>query len=49
MQKDKYHVPLIFVIKNSDAHELIYKTEIDSQTWKPNYGTKGDSGYGKRH
>ena len=32
-EKDKYHmILLIYGIQNNDTNELIYKTEIDSQT-----------------
>ena len=30
--KDKYHISLICGILKNDKNELIYKTEIDSQT-----------------
>ena len=33
--------------KKNDTNELIYKTEIDSQTQKTNMVIKGDSGWGK--
>ena len=32
--KDKYHVSLTCGILKNDTNELIYKTEIDSQTSK---------------
>ena len=31
-EKDKYKIPLIRGILKTDKNELIYKTEIDSQT-----------------
>ena len=31
-KKDKYHILLIWESKKNDTNELIYKTEIDSQT-----------------
>ena len=31
-EKDKYHISLICGILKNDTNELIYKTEIDSQT-----------------
>ena len=32
-EKDKYHISSICgIVKNNDTNELIYKTEIDSQT-----------------
>ena len=34
-EKDKHHtIQLIRGIQNNDANEIIFKTEVDSQTWK---------------
>ena len=33
-EKDKYDITFMWLKKDTD--ELIYKTEIDSQTWKTN-------------
>ena len=36
-EKDKYHmISHICRILKNDTNELIYKVEIDSQTWKTN-------------
>ena len=36
-EKDKYHVNLIHgILKKNDTNKLIYKTEIDPQTYKAN-------------
>ena len=44
-EKDKYHISLICGILKNDTNELIYKTEIDSQTQKTNlWLPKGESG-----
>ena len=44
-EKDKYYMVLfIRGISKNDTNELIYKTEIDSQTQKTNMFTKGEKG-----
>ena len=38
-EKEKYHdIPYVWNLKGNDTTELIYKTEIDSQTQTKNYG-----------
>ena len=34
--KDKYMISLMWNLKKNDTNELIYKTEIDSETQKTN-------------
>ena len=44
-ERDKYQmISLICEIFKNDTNKLIYKTEIDSQTWKTNMVTKGQRG-----
>ena len=43
--KDKYMWKLK---KKKDTNEFIYKTERDSQTYKTNMVTKGESGVGDK-
>ena len=46
-EKDKYMILLTCGILKTDTNELIYKTEIDSQTQKTNLGLpkgKGERG-----
>ena len=46
-EKDKYHiVSLTCENENNDTNELIYKTEIDSQTEKNLWSPKGKEGEG---
>lgn len=41
-------ISLIWGIHKNDTNELIYKTEIDSQTWKTHLKvTKGEKGMRK--
>ena len=46
--KDKYRmISLIYGILKSDANELIYKTEIDSQTLRMNIRLPGRKNWGR--
>ena len=46
-EKDKYHITYMWNLKRKDTNELIYKTEIDSQTQKTSLCLpKGKAGVG---
>ena len=49
MEKDKYMISLICGILKSDTNELIYKTETDSQTLRPNLWFPKEKNVGGRN